>query len=247
MIAGALEARRGPATATDSRQGNHPWSRVDASGAAARRAGVRFRRQQGDGAAGRGGHAHRVLSSRRLARLGPVEVTRRTAIPSRIGTLGGSKAGPRQSGSQHVCKGGNPTGLSPLLVYQPDSGHRSGLFSPERPAIIEYRYSKTSSPRDHSTSFGIHPNRVLRVLAQGNGKARELPVIREGSGDGHCGEVGDPHQSARRTRTDLKGPCQCDPRRWRDAHRSNSRERTAGRSVKPTTDNGDTTWERSAK
>ena len=50
-------------------------------GAAARRAGGRFRRQQGDGAAGRGGHAHRVLSGRRLAGLGPVEVTRRTAMP----------------------------------------------------------------------------------------------------------------------------------------------------------------------
>ena len=46
----------------------------DAGGTAARRAGGRFGRQQGDGATGRGGHARRVLSSRGLARLGPVEV-----------------------------------------------------------------------------------------------------------------------------------------------------------------------------
>ena len=77
---------------------------------------------------------------------------------------------------------------------------------------LESRYSTTNSPRNQSTSIAIHPNPVLRMLAQGKGKAHELPVIREGSGDGHGGEVGHPLQSARRTRSDLKGPCQCDPR-----------------------------------
>jgi hypothetical protein len=38
------------------------------------------------------------------------------------------------------------------------------------------------------------------------GKAHELSVIREGTGDGQGGEVGNPLQSARRTRNDLKEP-----------------------------------------
>jgi hypothetical protein len=77
---------------------------------------------------------------------------------------------------------------------------------------LESRYSTTNFPRNRSTSVAIHPNPVLRMPAQGKAKAHELPVIREGSGDGHGGEVGHPLQSARRTRSNLKGPCPCDPR-----------------------------------
>src|SRR5208337_3469939 len=139
---------------------------------AARRAGVRFRRQQGDGAAGRGGHAHRVLSRRGLARIGSMEITGRTRTGQGLVTPGGSRTVARQSGLQLSGGGGSPSGLSPLLVYQPDSGHRSGLFSPERPAIVEYRYSKTNSPGDRSTPHlsGFTRTRYFECWRKGRGR-----------------------------------------------------------------------------
>ena len=79
------------------------------------------------------------------------------------------------------------------------NGHRFGI------TLFQIRL-----PHDRSTSLGVHKNPVLRVLAK-EGNARKLPMIREGSSEGHA-EGSNIHTKRRGEQGPTMGPYQCDPR-----------------------------------
>ena len=82
--------------------------------------------------------ARGVLSGRRLARLGPVEVTapHDSIVPDpQIRAV--RKQAPGDRRSQQICRGGNPSGLSPLIVHQPGSGHRLRRFLAVRVSSLQ--------------------------------------------------------------------------------------------------------------